>query len=168
MTTTDSDKAAPAVTELWFAMNSLVRDYQSGAHARISELTDMPFSRFRALRRIAVKAMPQRELAARLGVDAPAASGIVDDLVSRGLVTREPHPTDRRSRLVTITTDGARIVADVAADPSVAPTMFEALDADGRRELGRLLGLLQQAAEGMSTEGMSTEGISTEGMTTGA
>lgn len=129
-------------------MNTLVRDYGNDARReRIGELVDMPFSRFRALRRIAVTAMSQRELADRLGVDAPAASGIVDDLVDRGLVTREPHPTDRRCRLVTITDAGAKIVAEVAADPTVAPRMFEALDEDARRRLGALLDVLREAAE---------------------
>ncbi|MFW0785706.1 MarR family transcriptional regulator [Gordonia sp. CPCC 206044] len=136
---------APTTTELWFAMNSVVRDHQTEARTRIDELVDMPFSRFRALRRIAVKAMAQRDLADRLGVDAPAVSGIVDDLVERGLVTREPHPTDRRSKLVTITESGARTVAEVAADPTVAPRIFDVLDDDQRTQLGRLLDVLREA-----------------------
>lgn len=46
------------------------------------------------------------ELAGRLGVTSAAASGIVDRLVSRGHVQREPHPTDRRRTVVVATDSG--------------------------------------------------------------
>ncbi|NED64068.1 MarR family transcriptional regulator, partial [Streptomyces sp. SID10244] len=77
----------------------------------------------------------QSDLARRLGIDAPATSGIVNDLVDRGLVTREPHPTDRRYKVVTITDEGRRIVDSVIADPAIAPTMFAALDDEQLRDL---------------------------------
>lgn len=40
-------------------------------------------------------------------------TGLVDALVADGLVTREPHPGDRRATLVTLTPDGARLVAQL-------------------------------------------------------
>ncbi|MYR05630.1 MarR family transcriptional regulator [Gordonia sp. SID5947] len=152
MRTTDSRHrahtvATPTATELWFAMNSLVRDHAVESRARIDARVDMPFSRFRALRRIAVRDMTQSDLARRLGIDAPATSGIVNDLVDRGLVTREPHPTDRRYKVVTITDEGRRIVDSVIADPAIAPTMFATLDDAQRRDLGFLLDALREAAE---------------------
>ncbi|NDZ96415.1 MarR family transcriptional regulator [Streptomyces sp. SID6673] len=153
MRTTDSgDRASslaavPTATELWFAMNSLVRDHAVESRARIDARVEMPFSRFRALRRIAVRDMTQSDLARRLGIDAPATSGIVNDLVDRGLVTREPHPTDRRYKVVTITDEGRRIVDSVIADPAIAPTMFAALDDEQLRDLGSLLDALREAAE---------------------
>jgi DNA-binding MarR family transcriptional regulator len=55
--------------------------------------------------------MTMGELAAAIGVDAPNCTPVVDDLEARGLVERGPHPTDRRSRLVTATPEGVRVAA---------------------------------------------------------
>lgn len=46
------------------------------------------------------------ELAGRLGVTSAAASGIVDRLVARGHVQRQPHSTDRRRTVVAATDSG--------------------------------------------------------------
>ena len=46
------------------------------------------------------------ELAHRLGVTSAAASGIVDRLVARGHVERQPHPSDRRRTVVEATPTG--------------------------------------------------------------
>ena len=139
--------ATPTPTELWFAMNSLVRDQARQSRDRISEVIDIPFSRFRALRRVAGGDLTQRELADKLGVDAPAASGIVNDLVDSGLVARRPHPTDGRAKMVTITDIGRRVVDTVVDDPKTAPPMFTALDAAQLRQLGELLETLRAAAD---------------------
>jgi DNA-binding MarR family transcriptional regulator len=48
----------------------------------------------------------QRELAEALEVTPRTMTGIVDGLVSTGFVTRQPHPTDRRATLVTLTAQG--------------------------------------------------------------
>jgi DNA-binding MarR family transcriptional regulator len=46
------------------------------------------------------------EVAAHLGVTKQAASQLVEQLVQRGYVTREPDPTDRRSRRLALTPRG--------------------------------------------------------------
>ena len=148
MHTSDSPAlSTPTATELWFVMNSLVRDQATESSARISARIDMPFSRFRALRRIAVGEMTQTELARRLSIDAPATSVIVNDLVDRGLVIRTEHATDRRFKVVAITAAGRAVVDSVTADDTAAPPMFDTLDDDRRRALGELLELLRSAAE---------------------
>ena len=53
---------------------------------------------------------PQKTLAEGLGVTARAITGLVDGLASAGLVTREPHPTDRRATMVTLTETGTAMV----------------------------------------------------------
>jgi DNA-binding MarR family transcriptional regulator len=58
----------------------------------------------------------QRVLADALKVTPRAVTGLVDALVENGLVTREPHPTDRRATLVTFTPRGARLVARLKRD----------------------------------------------------
>ncbi|MBD0862377.1 MarR family transcriptional regulator [Gordonia sp. zg691] len=142
-----TESVTPTPTEVWFTMNSLVRDHAKQSQGRISEIIDIPFSRFRALRRVAVRPMTQRDLAERMGVDAPAMSGIVNDLVKRGLVTRETDASDGRCKRVTITDAGRRVVEEVTGNPDTAPEMFAALDDTQLRQLDRLLDLLRQAAE---------------------
>jgi DNA-binding MarR family transcriptional regulator len=57
----------------------------------------------------------QRALADALGVSARNVTGLVDGLVEAGLVTREPHPTDRRATLVTPTARADELLAGMAA-----------------------------------------------------
>lgn len=147
MSTTRVGTHSPTVTEVWFTMNSLVRDHAKESRTRISEVIDIPFSRFRALRRVAVRPMTQRDLAERMGVDASAMSGIVNDLVARGLVTREADADDGRCKRVTITDAGRRVMDEVTGNPATAPDMFAALDDAQLRQLGELLDLLREAAE---------------------
>jgi DNA-binding MarR family transcriptional regulator len=58
----------------------------------------------------------QRELAEALDVAPRTMTGIVDGLVATGFVTRQPHPTDRRATLVTLTPHGEATTAAMAAD----------------------------------------------------
>jgi DNA-binding MarR family transcriptional regulator len=55
----------------------------------------------------------QRRLADVIGVSARNITGLVDALVATGFVTREPHPTDRRAALVTLTEHGTRTTDDL-------------------------------------------------------
>ena len=57
----------------------------------------------------------QRALAEALGVSARNVTGLVDGLAEAGLVTREPHPTDRRATLVTPSARAERLLAEMAA-----------------------------------------------------
>ncbi|PWW23335.1 DNA-binding MarR family transcriptional regulator [Geodermatophilus normandii] len=57
----------------------------------------------------------QSALARALGVSARNVTGLVDGLAEAGLVTREPHPTDRRATLVTPTARAERLLAGMAA-----------------------------------------------------
>ncbi|MBX3196488.1 MAG: winged helix-turn-helix transcriptional regulator [Microbacteriaceae bacterium] len=54
----------------------------------------------------AADAPTQRELADHLRLDPSQVVALVDDLEARGLVTREPDPSDRRTRVVRITRAG--------------------------------------------------------------
>lgn len=66
----------------------------------------------------------QRVLADALLVSPRTITGLVDGLVATGFATREPHPTDRRATLVSVTQHGARTVEAMAR---------------GRQELAELL-----------------------------
>jgi DNA-binding MarR family transcriptional regulator len=58
----------------------------------------------------------QRVLADALRVSPRAVTGLVDALVADGLVTREPHPTDRRAVVVTFTAKGDEVAAQLERD----------------------------------------------------
>jgi DNA-binding MarR family transcriptional regulator len=55
------------------------------------------------------------ELGAYLGVTKQAGGQLVDELVRRGYVTREPHPTDRRARVLLLTERGWDCIEQVVA-----------------------------------------------------
>ncbi len=66
----------------------------------------------------------QRALADAMKVTPRNVTGLVDGLEATGFVTREPHPTDRRATLVSLTERGATVLAQMAG---------------GHRELARQL-----------------------------
>jgi DNA-binding MarR family transcriptional regulator len=55
------------------------------------------------------------ELGEHLGITKQAAVQLVDELEKRGYVERRPHPTDRRSRLISLTPRGWRCIERVVA-----------------------------------------------------
>jgi MarR family transcriptional regulator for hemolysin len=57
----------------------------------------------------------QRELAARLGIEAATLVRILDGLAKEGLVKRLAHDTDRRTNQVEITPAGQAILAEISA-----------------------------------------------------
>jgi DNA-binding MarR family transcriptional regulator len=61
-------------------------------------------------------AVTQRELAEALRVTPRNVTGLVDALEATGFVSREPHPTDRRATLVSLTKHGNAIAAALSAD----------------------------------------------------
>ena len=86
-----------------------------------------------------------RDVAAHFSVDASYVTWLVDELESRGLARRLPHPTDRRVKTVALTAAGAEVrrqVHDLMASP---PSCFAALTAVELRDLRALLGRLVAA-----------------------
>ena len=58
----------------------------------------------------------QRALADAMKVTPRNVTGLVDALVDTGFVTREPHPTDRRATLVSLTSHGAATMTAMARE----------------------------------------------------
>lgn len=78
------------------------------------------------------------QLAQHLGITKQAAGEVVEHLVNRGYVTREPDPTDRRARLLVLTRRGhecthaaEQAAADVVGSwrERLPPARFDALTA---------------------------------------
>jgi DNA-binding MarR family transcriptional regulator len=90
--------------------------------------------------------LSQRELGELLSIDPSAVVSLVDDLQKRGLVRRDPHPVDRRTRSVVPTEAGEAMLATMRpmAD-NVRAGLLAALDQD---EQEQLMGLIRRVALG--------------------
>ena len=82
---------------------------------------------------------PIGQLATKLNIDPGWATNIVDKLEQRGTVRRRASTTDRRVRVVEITPEGARIVAQIR-DLAVAPQALAALSDRELQDLVRIAG----------------------------
>ena len=78
-----------------------------------------------------------------LGVSATNITAMVDSLERDGLVTRQPHPYDRRATIIALT-EGVECHLAPACAPSRAgvPELFSVLTESERKELVRLMGKL--------------------------
>ena len=125
----------------WQGMRALVLD-RYDRRKKVCDALGMSFIRAKALRRIVDGPMTMRELAAALGTDPPYTTVVVDDLERRGLVTRTVRAGDRRSKIVSVTPDGAaqaQLAERILNDP---PRPVRELPAADLEALGRILGTL--------------------------
>lgn len=82
----------------------------------------------------------QRELAELLRLDPSQVVALVDDLQSRGLVVREPDPSDRRANVVVATEQGRALRDRASASARAAEReLHDDLSAAERRVLADLL-----------------------------
>lgn len=85
---------------------------------------------------------PMRAIASVLHCDASNVTGIADRLTSRGLISREADPNDRRVKLLVLTAEGVEVRRQLEEVVPTASPVMAALDPE-EREL--LRGLLQRA-----------------------
>ncbi len=123
----------------WSSMCDLV--LHNVRRREVSESLGMSFGRIRAIRRLAKRPMAMSELASALGIDAPYATVVVDDLESQGLVRRKPHPADRRTRVVEATRKGKEVARRADAILGTPPP---ALDALSHKDLELLMKILER------------------------
>lgn len=99
---------------------SLARSHQivlgriNGALAEFS----LTFSRYEALALLGFTrtgSMAMARMGERLQVHPTSVTSTIDRLERDGLVTRSPHPDDRRATLATITDDGRSLLAEATA-----------------------------------------------------
>lgn len=83
------------------------------------------------------------EIADRLRIAPRSATEVIDALETRGLVTREPDPGDRRATRVLPTAEGRRLSALLAeARQAESERLLGGLEPSDRAELDRILRLL--------------------------
>ncbi|MEU4668594.1 MarR family transcriptional regulator [Amycolatopsis sp. NPDC023774] len=124
-------------TRVWARMRALVLDRHERKR-EVCEALGMSFIKIKALRRVAARPLTMSELTEQLNTDRPYTTHVVDELVRRGLVLREPHPEDRRSRVVTVTAEGAVTAARAERILGEPPKSMLALTSEELVELDRL------------------------------
>ncbi len=96
--------------------------------------------------------MTQRALADATGVSARNVTGLVDALVDTGFVTREPHPSDRRATLITLTERGTATADELVREQAaLARALFADLPEPGfdhfRAGLDHVVGVLRRLVD---------------------
>ena len=123
--------------EIWVLMSDLVLDHQR--RREVSEALGISFGRSRALRRLARRPMSMGEFAAAMAIDPPNATVVVDDLEALGLVRRQPHPTDRRAKVVEATRKGKEMARRADEILGTPPPALSALSTGDLEALRRIL-----------------------------
>ena len=92
----------------------------------------------------AAEPCPPKYISERLIVSRATVTGVLDTLAKRGLVRREPHPTDRRMVLVHLTKAGTRMAEKVRSTVHRSEAAWMgSLNEHERAQLTELLGKLQ-------------------------
>jgi DNA-binding MarR family transcriptional regulator len=125
--------------EVWRALASLVIDNRDGWKRAVIEQTGLPFSRIRILNRLSRRPMTVKQVAHAAAMDAPATTVAVNDLEDRGLVVRETDPTNRRSKVVSLTDAGREIVQQIDTIDDPAPNVLGELDDAELKQLRSIL-----------------------------
>jgi DNA-binding MarR family transcriptional regulator len=133
----------PLADEVWRALAAVVFDNRDSWRRAVVDATGLPFSRIRVLRRLARGPMSPKQIAEAATMDAPATTVAVNDLEDRGLVSRTLDPTNRRSKLVTLTDAGREVHALIEGIDDPAPQAFAALSDDDLRTLRDVLAKLR-------------------------
>jgi DNA-binding MarR family transcriptional regulator len=143
--TADTQQRFSTAWESFFRTTRRLRARASGFPGDVG-LTLPQYHLLEALRE--TDELPVGELADRAGVAAPTATRMLDCLARGGFVARRHSETDRRSVLVSLTTDGDAAV-EQAHDVIEAwrREVFERLEPDEREPATRLLARLSQVLE---------------------
>ena len=123
--------------DTWGKLRSLVLD-RNERRARVTAELGMSFVRVKALRIVAAGPVTMRALAERQASDPPNVTVIVDDLQSRASL-RRPHPTDRRSKVISVTAAGATAAAAAERILGEPPAALRALAQADLAELDRIV-----------------------------
>jgi DNA-binding MarR family transcriptional regulator len=135
------DDALALAGEVWREMRRLVLE-EFDRRKQAASVLGLSVLRVKALGILSSSPMSMRELADRLAVDPPHTTVIVDGLEERGLVNRRPHPTDRRSKILTLTASGRRAAARASRILNAPPDPVAQLDLATLHELATILELI--------------------------
>ncbi|WP_205745700.1 MarR family winged helix-turn-helix transcriptional regulator [Egibacter rhizosphaerae] len=97
-----------AIIWLFRAYNAVQAEF--GESLRPQGLSASAFNLLQALVNTPGSELEPCDLAERLLVSRPSVTGLIDTLEAKGMVTRQPHPEDRRRVLVALTAAGRELL----------------------------------------------------------
>lgn len=104
----------------------------------------------------ATEPLTPTDVSARLTVTSATVTGLLDTLETRALIRRRAHPSDRRSLLVEITSEGRRLLDELVPELIDHEKRWAAgLTATKREQLLRLLGSVQDQLRSLDEESVS-------------
>lgn len=138
---TSKQQAANAaeIVDALFTLMPMVADH---LNSRLAEF-DLTSTDIWALRSIDGP-MPMKELAICMDFDPSYVTVVADRLETRGLIERQPHPTDRRVKNLVLTEKGAEMKAAASDLIWNGDNMFGALTSPERKQLLTLVTKLTQ------------------------
>src|SRR5438046_6270850 len=129
-------------THVWLVLMKAHRTLQRLATGSI-ESSQVGLSDFAVMEMLLHKGpQPVNEIGRRVELTSGAITTAVDRLESRGLVTREAHPSDRRARIVRLTVTGEAQAAKIFAGHKAA--MDLAASGLSKTERATLIALLKK------------------------
>lgn len=133
-----ADQSARAV---WHAIRELVASPSVVADEhRFMRQVDLTAGPVRALRALlAAGPQPMRILAECLGCDKSYVTGLVKPLLSKGLVTIEPHSSDGRVKIVALTPSGRALAQRAQQVHDMPPDALSALEPEDLEQLRSIL-----------------------------
>src|SRR5882672_10713321 len=137
-------------THLWLVLMKAHRALQRLA-SRSIESSEWGLSDFAVMEMLLHKGpQPVNEIGRRIELTSGAITTAVDRLESRGLVTREAHPSDRRARIVRLTAAGQAQAAKIFAGHKAA--MDRAASGLSKTERATLIELLKKLGTSAGTQ----------------
>jgi DNA-binding MarR family transcriptional regulator len=138
-----------AAAEAWRRIRSISHNPTAMAtFHQITQETGLPLAPLRAMLVLPLaEAISMRQLAGRLGCDNSYVTALVDALESRGLVVRQPHPTDRRVKVIVLTGRGRELAGRAQLADTTPPAAFSTLSEAEITTLRDLLRKVDPAAE---------------------
>jgi len=125
--------------------------YQRFRQPKQPEIFELTMPQCRAVLYLQEGPAHMSRLAAGLGVALPSATGIVDRLVERGLVSREEDPEDRRVVLCCLTPGGQHMAMSLyEADVAVLEELLQGLPEQELLTISEGLGILLREASRQS------------------
>ncbi|WP_028479169.1 MarR family winged helix-turn-helix transcriptional regulator [Nocardia sp. CNY236] len=140
------------------AVTSLVRAQQI-VMARVDEAlkpTGLTFSRYELLMLLSFSktgTLPMTKASVRLQVHPTSVTNTVDRLEAAELVSRVPHPRDRRTTLIEITDAGRKLVAQATEELNAKVFALPGLPPDRLHTLLQILAEFRHAAGDFETAG---------------
>jgi DNA-binding MarR family transcriptional regulator len=141
---------------LWLRLFSCKVLIESEIRRRLRDNFDITLPRFDLMAQLdkAPAGMKLGELSQRLMVSNGNITGLVDRLLSQGLLDRQPAPRDRRAQLVKLTAEGRRTFRAMAnAHETWIAEILGGLTGGERETLMRLLGKAKASARKAITNG---------------